>query len=336
MSGPRVAWSADYPDYGNYAGFSRHGKNLRAAAIKAGLELDDDAPVAVTVGSPRWWPECPGKKVVLSVAWECHELPEVTKKGAALADAFLVTSPFLADLFRREFPDKPVGVAPLGVDVGKFSFVRRRDPIMHKEPVFIFGWLGAANLRKGPELVVRAWEVFKHMHAMLGCPKTPKPVLYMKINPVGDGEVKCGPMDTITDTRRLSDAELCALYHSMNCLVYPSYGEGFGLVAAEAACTGMPVVFTPKTALGDIFGISTGYPVKWYWTKQIQDECEVQMPQADIDDIARQMMDVMLHYPQAVTRGIKAAEMIRTRYTWDVAGETFVSELARVMEEMEV
>lgn len=43
---------------------------------------------------------------------------------------------------------------------------------------------------------------------------------------------------------RLPIGELVALYHRMNLMVYPSWGEGFGLTPLQAMATGMPVLIT--------------------------------------------------------------------------------------------
>jgi glycosyltransferase involved in cell wall biosynthesis len=42
--------------------------------------------------------------------------------------------------------------------------------------------------------------------------------------------------------------ELVELYSQMDCMVYPSYGEGFGLIPLQALGTGMPVIGTAEWA----------------------------------------------------------------------------------------
>lgn len=46
----------------------------------------------------------------------------------------------------------------------------------------------------------------------------------------------------------VSTEDLVKLYHDHHCLVYPSWGEGFGMIPLEALGTGMPVICTEAWA----------------------------------------------------------------------------------------
>jgi glycosyltransferase involved in cell wall biosynthesis len=50
--------------------------------------------------------------------------------------------------------------------------------------------------------------------------------------------------------------EMAALYRSWDCLLYLSGGEGFGLPAWEAMCSGLPVVYTNYSSHGEYLGIA--------------------------------------------------------------------------------
>ncbi len=49
-------------------------------------------------------------------------------------------------------------------------------------------------------------------------------------------------------SKEMSDEELVMLMHSHHCLIYPSYGEGFGFIPIQAMATGMPVICTEAWA----------------------------------------------------------------------------------------
>ena len=64
----------------------------------------------------------------------------------------------------------------------------------------------------------------------------------------------------------VSTEELVQLYHDHHALVYPSWGEGFGMIPLEALGTGMPVICTEAWAPYKDYIIplsSTAHPSPW-------------------------------------------------------------------------
>lgn len=59
----------------------------------------------------------------------------------------------------------------------------------------------------------------------------------------------------------LTRAEMRTLFHEASYLVFPSQFESFGLVAAEAMATGLPVLITNRTGPRDFTSAITGLPV---------------------------------------------------------------------------
>jgi glycosyltransferase involved in cell wall biosynthesis len=50
----------------------------------------------------------------------------------------------------------------------------------------------------------------------------------------------------------VSEEDLCSLYRSAICFVYPSLYEGFGLPVLEAMASGTPVITSKTSSLGEI------------------------------------------------------------------------------------
>jgi glycosyltransferase involved in cell wall biosynthesis len=65
---------------------------------------------------------------------------------------------------------------------------------------------------------------------------------------------RLGVLARISETGRLSDAELVRLYQSGAVLAHPSFCEGFGLPVAEAMLCGLPVVVSDGGALPEVAG----------------------------------------------------------------------------------
>jgi glycosyltransferase involved in cell wall biosynthesis len=68
-----------------------------------------------------------------------------------------------------------------------------------------------------------------------------------------------GAPEVLYLTEELSDQEMARLYRSCHCLVHPYRGEGFGLPAAEAAASGLPVIVSFGGATDDFMPLESGY-----------------------------------------------------------------------------
>ena len=328
----KVCWATDYFGLGNSYGYSVHNAKARAALAEAGGAFDADADVAVHVAPGHLFRPLAGKVNVLYTAWEMEALPPLYVERYAQADAIVVTASFLVEVVRRALPDKRVYWCPLGVDTRTFFWRRRERPLGRP---FRFLWVGAPNARKGWELVAAAFGPFSGDRRF---------EMYLKTT-VTDSLVRRG--NVVFDSRRMSEGELAALYHSAHAFVFPSFGEGFGLTMAEAMATGLPVVYTPWSALTDLAPTAArcGYPVRYRMMDvMVQDNGGVVRPggapaqravparlaQADPDDLARTMLGVWRDYRHALRRGRRAAERIRRHFTWRHTGRR----LARILKEV--
>ncbi len=317
----RVTWATDYfIESGNQYGFSVHNRKSREA-LEPYVEFTEDAPIAVQVCSAWLFHPVEGKRNILYWAWDSPEIPPTEVDGLRHADAIAVASSYMIDAVKNVLPDMPVYLCHEGVDVARFPFVPRRMPLPPHP--FRFLWVGAPNQRKGYSLVIEAWKAFAGFK---------KAELYMKTT-VTDRNERRG--NVVFDSRSIPLDELVALYHSAHCFVFPSLGEGFGLTCAEAMATGLPVIYTPWTALPDLLDGSCGYPLE-YEVQHIQttnvpcgeggakhETPGVTLPfgVADVNDLADTMARVYRHYGDACGRGRRAAERIRERFTWAHTGK---------------
>ncbi len=322
----RVNWATDYyVESGNQYGFSVHNRKSKEA-LSPFVEYSEDAPLAIHVGCAWSLQPIEGVRNVLYWAWDSTEIPPSERDKLAEADAVIVSSSYMIDSIHRVLPDKPVFLCHEGVDVERFRFAFRKRPMPPRR--FRFLWIGAPNQRKGYSLVIGAWEAFA---------RSKKVELYMKTT-VGGKHRSRG--NVIFDSRNLSLADLADLYHSAHAFVFPTMGEGFGLTCAEAMATGLPVIYTPWSALPDLLDESCGYPLE-YGIRRF--ECSTALTKdtpdaktilpfavADVDDVATQMMRVFEHYGTAVAKGKAAADRIQARFTWGHTGRRLHEIIAKL------
>ena len=257
----KVAWPTDYLGDGNSFGYSVHNTEAREALERQGFEIDPGARVAVHVAPAHRFRPLEGRLNILYTAWESTDLTPDVREGIARADAVAVTARFLVEAVRRALPRSSVHYCPLGVRVEDFPLERRSRP--GRGARFRFLWLGAPNARKGWGVVMEAWKGLARIASMSGV-RLPPAELYVKTSVTGRRmviPVRGAPV--LFDSRRLSRADLAELYRSAHAFLFPSFGEGFGLTMAEAMAAGLPVLFTPWSAMRDLADESCGYPLRY-------------------------------------------------------------------------
>ncbi len=176
-----------------------------------------------------------------NILYSAHETTEISKDWAWClnkGDEIWATSSWTAKAFAK-IVDKPVRVVPHGIG-GRFIPAKRKD-----NGVFAFLHIGEPYIRKGGQVTVEAFiEEFGEREDIM---------LIIKAYPQGhtilvdDGTGKMLPPERLYKNIKvikdsLSFSDYLKLLHNTHCLVYPSWGEGFGMIPLECMGTGMPVI----------------------------------------------------------------------------------------------
>jgi glycosyltransferase involved in cell wall biosynthesis len=160
------------------------------------------------------------------------------------ADATTATSRFLADVVARRF-GVDAEVIPFGIDTDRF---RPADGARRPGPVrigFVKWGLGA---KYGPDLLVEALGLL------------PAGADY-EVTIAGDGdlrpmlEARLGELSLTARVRfvgRMSNSEVASLLSGLDIFVMPSRREEWGVAAAEASASGLPVVATTVGGIPEI------------------------------------------------------------------------------------
>lgn len=189
--------------------------------------LDPTADVEINFIQPQHvkWSGCDYR--VLYLPWESTTIPDAWVEAMNEVDEVWTPSPVIAGWYADAGVTKPIHVYEHGVD-DVWQPLRRstngRFRVFHH---------GAEGLRKGGEQALAAFQrvlwdeyaaiVFKMVLAQFAIQNTHR----MELHP-----------------GKYTIDELVSLYHSCNLMLYPSWGEGFGLTPLQAMATGMPVVIT--------------------------------------------------------------------------------------------
>lgn len=171
--------------------------------------------------------------------WESTNLPMYWLENFNKCDEVWTPSPLIAAWYRRAGVRKPIKVYLHGIhDVWKDVKLREK-----KDDVFRFLHIGEPAPRKGGNIVVETFiELFGD---------NPKYQLTIKANQNVESKFK-DPFGQPYDlkkfpnikfvTQQLEDEQILKIMHMHDCLVYPSWGEGFGFIPLQAMATGMPTI----------------------------------------------------------------------------------------------
>lgn len=213
---------------------------------------DPTAPVEIAFCQPEEWRwSNPDAYHIGYVPWESTRIPATWPEPMAKADEIWATSPWVAGIYERS------GIAVKkvfehGVDCtiwqrklrdldGPIKFLHMGEPAPRKAGQLVFDtFVDLFGDSTTASLTIKAFG-----HTAI------KGVNAVYLDDDGDLIVDPDyqPKDNVTViTEDLPENDLVALVQDHDVLLYPSWGEGFGLIPLQAMATGMPVVCTANWA----------------------------------------------------------------------------------------
>lgn len=220
------------------------------------------------------------------------------------ADLIIVPCSWCCDVWRHCGVTVPIEVINLGVDPKEWPLINRPE---HDFYTFLIS--GTLIRRKNPSLVIQAFqEEFNEWDARLIVKSIAnRPITYNGSDP----RVK-------VINENYSQEKLLGLFRDVDCFVYPSSGEGFGLPPLEAMATGLPVIFSNSTGMQDFANPGLNFPIPTAVTESIVtsvgDEGTVPIP--CIKTMKRYMRFCYENRDYVKEMGRRSAAWVRERFTW--------------------
>lgn len=199
------------------------------AKTKHSLVLDRPAEIELTFSHPiNYKFNNPDSYKIGYTAWESTDIPKEWLDGLSQINELWVPNVFCKKVMRKYF-DKEIYVFPHGVD--EMFTPRKRQ----YEGVTKFLHVGHPAYRKGMDLALDAFlDLYKD-----------NPEYHLTIKTYSNSvipEVDAKNVTFINETTNYND--LVDIFYDHHILLYPSWGEGFGLIPLQALATGMPVIMT--------------------------------------------------------------------------------------------
>ncbi|KAI9208705.1 uncharacterized protein BJ171DRAFT_489724 [Polychytrium aggregatum] len=262
-----------------------------------------------------------GKKLVSITNQSMKEDPE----GHLIAHKIFVPTHFIQELMSPLVPnvETKVGLFPHGFDEDVFRYKSRHHRV--NSDTFQFVWISVWGGRKNTKAALEAFVLAfpdgtikladgrttrVELKLVCGQPPTIKPWEreYWSAKP---GIIIVDPDESRTDV------ELAQHYHDADCLVFPTYAEGFGLTVLEAMATGLPVIVPDFSGIQDFCDRQSCVmipPTRWVnMTLGSIPGCG-----ADIDPrvLAAVMKMMVLDRQGSILLGKRAAEKAHRDWTW--------------------
>jgi len=166
------------------------------------------------------------------------------RREMALTDVVLAPCRFAEATIRADFPDKPVAVAPYGVDAEFWS----PAPMPSRGDKLRFVFAGQISLRKGIPALIAAWRKAALRDAELEL--------------VGSwhlaDQVRATLPSGIVHRPPCAPEALRARYRAADVVVFPSNFEGFGLALVEAMSCGLPALASDAGIAPEIVTAASG------------------------------------------------------------------------------
>jgi len=250
--------------------------------------------------------------------WESTKVPKAWLYNMSQCDEVWTTSNFVKDVYIQNNVNANIHVIPHGVSSDWEIFERELTG------KFNFLHVGGDSKRKNAQLVVDAFlELYDGDLDYQ---------LILKYNNYCHAEVYIN--DSLVPAINhpqimgipaiLEIHDLVRLYHKCHCLVYPTSGEGFGLIPLEAMATGLPTIITNAT--GCIDYAQLGIPIsatmiKADWHDHVYNDDTGYWASPNFDELLNAMRNVANEYQEISNFALRSARTIHSEWSWGAVAD---------------
>ena len=307
-------------------------RNVIAAGIGLGYQSDYteaiESNILINNRLPIDYSLCNGYNIGFSY-WETNRLPDDWVVKMNMMDEIWTTSQWAKDVFIESGVSVPVFAFNLGVDKDLYQPSLRT---YKQSKPFTFLCIGSPSTRKNSQMTVDAFvklfgkdERFKLIYKSMGSPDARLDRNGPNIRSIYNHPT----IEVIEDD--LSSLELSKLYERVDCVVYPTSGEGWGMLPFQGIAKGIPTICTNATACTEYAEWSVPLDYQWstYNISGIYSDSG-DWAEPNFDDLCDKMLYVYNNYDQVSEFTYNNAVANYEKITWDSAVEGYYERLCQI------
>lgn len=258
--------------------------------------------------------------------WETNKIPHEWVNSCNKMDEIWTASNFMRSVFINSGVIKPVYNFNLGVDE-QFYFPVKRKP--HSQ--FTFLSMGSPSTRKNSQVSVDAFlklfsgkDNYKLIYKSSGPPDA-------RMSYAGEIRALDHPQIEVIEDK-VSVEELAAIYDRADCLLYPTSGEGWGLIPFQAIAKGIPTICTNFSACEEFaeMSIPLDYSLSDYKMSGIYENAGY-WAKPDYDDLCDKMLYVTKHYEEVSEKTYSSAIYINENMTWQKVAKGYADRICQIL-----
>lgn len=259
--------------------------------------------------------------------WETNRLRSDWIKHMNAMDEIWTTSKWAKDVFIDSGVKVPVKDFKLGINPQLYY-----PKFRQKKEIFTFLSIGSPSSRKNTQLAVNAFiDLFS---------KNPNFRLIYKSNGPPDARwlMPHGGREPLTSNPRIhlidfevSEIELAKIYDEVDCILYPTSGEGWGILPMQGIAKGIPTICTNATACTEFAHLSI--PLEYTWSKDNMNGIyggAGEWAKPDYDDLCDKMLYVVNNYHEVSKHTFKGAKYIAENLTWEKVTKPMADRLCQL------
>jgi len=286
------------------------------------------ADIVISHCTPDTFMESKSNYTIGFTYWEQNKLPSRWIDSCNKMNEIWTVSAEMKNVFINSGITRPVYDFKLGVDPSVF-YPKKRSV----GEQFVFMSMGSPSTRKNSQMAVDAFlRLFRGNAAYKLIYKTSGPadarILQGKtmISSIYDH-----PQIEVID-HLLSVEELGLFYDRANCLLYPTAGEGWGLIPFQAIAKGIPTICTNALACTEFANMSV--PLDYSWTYRncngIYSNAGM-FAEPNFDDLCDKMLYVVNNYEQVSNKTFESSKYINKNMTWEHVSKEYSDRLWQIL-----
>jgi glycosyltransferase involved in cell wall biosynthesis len=241
--------------------------------------------------------------------WESSIVPDSWRDTMPQMQEIWTPSQYCVDIFEENKLNNIIRKVPHGIDPELWKIENR-----YLTDKFIFFHVGGPTARKGGQRVVDAFlDLFDGNDDVMLILKSNEDTECRFYENGVDFKSAAAHPQIVSINYPVSVEDLVRLYNRSHCLVYPTNGEGFGLIPFQGIATGLPTIVTNATACADFAELSV--PLDSKPTKGVGVHLG-DWVEPDADDLRDKMRYVYDNYNEVKEKTLESARLIHNTQTW--------------------